>query len=320
MKRVATIVIGRNEGARLQACLASLPQNLGDVVYVDSGSTDGSVAFARSTGAHVVELDTDIPFTAARARNAGVDALSQAHTFVQFIDGDCALTSGWSAAACQFLDDHPQVAVVCGRRRERFPEASVYNQMCDHEWDTPIGQTKACGGDALMRLQAFEAVAGFNPSLIAGEEPELCVRLRAEGWQIWRLDVEMTLHDAAMTQFSQFWKRARRGGYAYAEGAAMHGRAPELHGVAGTRRALIWGLGLPLFILLSVLLFGFWALIFCLIYPVQVVRLALKEGGGRFAWARAALLTLGKFAEARGVLEFRTNQFRGRSGRLIEYK
>lgn len=318
--RIAIILIGRNEGARLIACLASIPRELGEVVYVDSGSTDGSIATAQEAGAQVVELDTSIPFTAARARNAGAAALTSPHDYLQFTDGDCALNTSWIETASTFLERNPEAAVVCGRRRERFPEASIYNAMCDVEWDTPIGQAKSCGGDAMMRAEAFEAVGGFNPGLIAGEEPELCVRLRAAGWQIWRLDTEMTLHDASMTRLGQYWKRSRRGGHAYAEGAAMHGAPPERHGVAGTRRAMIWGLGLPLIILLLWLLTGPWALLLLAIYPAQIARLALREGGGRFAWARAFLLTIGKFAEAQGVLEYYINRARRTGGRLIEYK
>jgi hypothetical protein len=171
--------------------------------------------------------------------------------YVQFIDGDCALQPGWIDTAKAFLDENPQAAVVHGRRRERYPEATVYNQLCDWEWDRPAGQAKSCGGDAMMRLAAFQAVGGYDPGLIAGEEPELCVRLRAAGWQIWCLDAEMTLHDAAMTRFGQYWKRAQRAGHAYAEGAAMHGAPPERHGVAGRNRALIWGAGLPVAILVA---------------------------------------------------------------------
>ncbi|MEO0654671.1 MAG: glycosyltransferase [Pseudomonadota bacterium] len=317
MTRVACVIIGRNEGERLVACLASVPQGLGDVVYVDSGSTDGSVAAAEAAGAQVVLLDTGAPFTAARARNAGVAALDGGHDYVQFIDGDCVLDPGWVPTAQGFLDAHPEVAVACGRRRERFPERSAYNRLCDFEWDTPVGQARVCGGDAMMRLSAFEAVGGFNPSLIAGEEPELCVRLRAAGWQVWRLEAEMTLHDAAITRFGQFWKRAQRSGHAFAEGAAMHGRPPERHGVVQMRRALLWGAGLPVLIVLIAVAFGPWALLLSLVYLVQVARLARRYGGTAEAWERSALLTVGKVAEAWGILSY---VLRGGRRTLIEYK
>jgi GT2 family glycosyltransferase len=321
---VAAVVIGRNEGARLLACLASLRDraDLGRIVYVDSGSTDGSVAAARAAGAEVVILDTAQPFTAARARNAGIARLAagEAPALVQFLDGDCTLDPGWLPLALAFLDGAPRVAVVCGRRRERHPEASVYNRLCDAEWDTPPGEAAACGGDALIRWQALEEVGGYNPGLIAGEEPEMCLRMRRKGWRIWRLDAEMTLHDAAMTRLGQFWKRMRRGGFAAAEGAAMYGRGPERHGVGTVRRALLWAVALPLALLAGILALGPAALWGLAAYPMQVARLALREGGGRPAWERALFLTLGKFAEAAGILSYHLRRLRGGPAELIEYK
>ncbi len=313
--RVAAILIGRNEGNRLIAALAAVPPDVSPVIYVDSGSTDGSVRAAQQAGAQVVELDMSRPFTAARARNAGFAALaSDPPDFVQFIDGDCALADGWVSTATAFLAENPSVAVACGRLRERFPEASLWNRLCDAEWDTPIGKTRACGGIAMMRSSAFANADGFNPNLIAGEEPELCVRLRAAGWEIWRLDAEMALHDAAMTRFGQWWKRMRRSGHAFAEGAALHGRPPERHFVTETRRALIWGLALPLAALIGAA-FNPLALLVLLAYPLQVLRLAPRVGA-----VRAAFLTLGKIPEAIGVAEYWLRRRLGRRSRLIEYK
>lgn len=320
--KVSAVVIGRNEGARLVACLESLA-DLERVVYVDSGSNDGSVEMARARGVEVVTLDMNQPFTAARARNAGLEQLRTEGTppeFVQLVDGDCEVRDGWLDTALAFLQNTPRAAVACGRRRERFPKASVYNAQCDREWDTPVGEAKACGGDALMRMAALDQVGGYDPTLIAGEEPEMCVRLRAEGWQIYRLDAEMTWHDAAMMRFGQFWKRARRAGHAYAEGAHLHGRPPEGHYVAESKRALLWGLWLPLLILVSILVFGPIGSALLAIYPLQAARLARRKGATRAAWEEAVLLTLSKFAEARGVLEFHIRRVTGRRSGLIEYK
>ncbi len=312
---IAVIIIGRNEGDRLLRCLASVPAFVAQIVYVDSGSTDGSVAAARMAGATVVCLDATAPFTAARARNAGFAALEgDAADLVQFVDGDCEIQSGWIAAARAFLDRTPEAAVVCGRRRERFREASIYNRLCDVEWDTPTGQALACGGDAMMRAAVFDQMGGFDPALIAGEEPELCLRLRKAGWQVWRIDHEMTLHDAAMTRFGQWWKRARRAGHASAEGAALHGRTPERHGVAATRRALSWGMVLPLAALSGASVTP-WALLVLLAYPAQIARLAR-----RMPLTEAFFLTLGKFPEALGALEYGWRRITARKRTLIEYK
>jgi GT2 family glycosyltransferase len=321
---IGVVVIGRNEGLRLERCLASLEGVADKVVYVDSGSVDGSVHRARQRGVEVLALDMTQPFTAARARNEGFARLQRvlpAMRYVQFVDGDCEVAAAWLPRAYAFLQSQPMVAVVCGRRRERFPQRSVYNLLCDLEWDTPVGEARACGGDALMRADAFAAVSGYRASLIAGEEPELCVRLRAAGWKIWRLAEEMTLHDAAMTRFGQWWQRSLRAGYAFAEGALLHGAAPERHWLRESRRAWFWGLGVPLAIVALSAVLGGWGLWLLLIYPLQVARLARRGSRStRENWLQAIFLVLGKFPEMLGQVKFLLNRFGAGKTVLIEYK
>ena len=321
---VGLVAIGRNEGERLRKCLMSVVGQVGKVVYVDSGSTDGSVAMARSFGVEVVALDMALPFTAARARNEGRRRLREVAPglrYVQFVDGDCEVVPGWLDKAEQFLAQHAAVAAVCGRRRERFPERSVYNLLCDIEWDTPVAEARSCGGDVMMRTDVLQQVGGYRDDLIAGEEPELCVRLRAAGWKVWRLGEEMTLHDAALLRFGQWWQRIKRGGYAFAQGAHLHGALPERHGVKQSRSAWVWGLGIPVLTASLTLCLGVWGLTLLLIYPVQVVRLAMR--GTRSArenrW-HAFFLVLGKFPEVMGQMSFLYNRLAGKTARLIEYK
>lgn len=312
---VDAVVIGRNEGARLALCLDSLRPQVRRLVYVDSGSIDDSVVTARARGAEVVALDMSVAFTAARARNAGLGVLAaDPPDFVQFVDGDCEVRPDWVATALRAMADHPRAVVVCGRRRERYPDATIYNRLCDAEWDTPVGEALACGGDALMRYAAVAAVGGYDPTLIAGEEPDLCLRLRRAGGQVWRIDAEMTRHDAAMTRFSQWWQRARRAGHAFAEGAWRHGRAPERHWVRETRRALIWGVGVPFAALLTAMLHPA-GLLLLLAWPLQMARLAPRMG-----WRAAFFTVLGKLPEAQGALGFYLGRLRGRQRGLIEYK
>ena len=335
MNDLGIVAIGRNEGDRLRGCLLSLEGAEVAAVYVDSGSDDGSVDLARSMGVEVVELDMARPFSAARARNAGFDRLREIAPGVKsvmFLDGDCEVDGGWLDRARLELEARPDAAVVCGRRREKFPEASVYNRLADLEWDTPIGEATACGGDSVMRAEAFEAVGGFNLTAAAGEEPELCQRLRKAGWSIWRVDAEMTRHDLAMTRFRQWWRRQYRSGY---NGLDILTRFPGDDHLFSQdlNRSRAWGLGFPLAVLIvgivatlaggpligaasvSVLLLGL---------LLQMLRLAFKirkkVDGPRTALAYGVLTMVAKWANLAGQIDYRRDRRRGQMARLIEYK
>jgi glycosyltransferase involved in cell wall biosynthesis len=319
------VVIGRNEGDRLKRCLESVQGLPNGVIYVDSGSTDDSIAIAQARKATVVELDLHTPFTAARARNEGFQKLIQtqpALDYVFFVDGDCEVIPGWLEKAQQFLDQHGDVAVVSGLRRERFPEKSIYNLLIDIEWrEYPFGDVKICGGDALMRVNALQQVKGYRAELICGEEPEMCVRLREAGWRIWRLNEPMALHDAAMYRFGQWWTRGVRGGYGFALGASLHGGSPGRHSVFESSRAWIWALGIPLATVILGIAWSWWSLLLLALYPLQVVRLAHHcKQTGRENWWRGAALVLGKFAEVVGQTKFFMDRIRGARSGLIEYK
>lgn len=327
MNRVGLVAIGRNEGERLRQCLTSAIAQVSYVLYVDSGSTDHSLDIAQSLGVKVVSLDLSIPFTAARARNAGFEQLIRLAPnldYIQFIDGDCELVEGWIEQGLRMLDGQPSLAVVCGRRRERYPDESIYNRLCDLEWNTPIGEATACGGDALIRVLAFNQVNGFNPTLIAGEEPELCVRLRQKGWKIFRIDADMTIHDAQMHNIGQWWRRFQRAGHAYAEGAWLHGQLPERHWVKESYSIWIWGLAIP-FVSLSLLYYtqGLSLLLFIL-YPLCVYKVYRHEQQHRFNRRDASLYAiscvLGKFPGTQGQLMFHWNRLTGRSKQIIEYR
>ncbi|WP_226876583.1 glycosyltransferase family A protein [Microbulbifer hainanensis] len=321
------VVIGRNEGLRLQRCLESLSTQIQPVVYVDSGSSDDSVEQAQKRGCHVLNLDTAKPFTAGRARNEGLSHLLRSYPkleYVQFVDGDCELQAGWLTAARTYLVEHPRCAIVCGRRRERYPKWSVYNRLCDMEWDTPIGDAASCGGDFLARVTALRNVAGFDPKVIAGEEPEMCFRLRRMNWAIARIEAEMTLHDAAMARFSQFWQRARRSGHAYVQLAVMHCGEPGRFQQREVASILFWTLVPPLGALLAGTLAAPAALLPLCAYPLLWVKILCGRLRAGSAMASAAIyatfIPIGKFAQCVGVTDFLRRKVAQQQFQIIEYK
>lgn len=327
---IGFVVIGRNEGDRLIRGLKSvqvqLPANL-PVVYVDSGSTDGSLAAAEQLGVLGLPLDMTIPFTMARGRNEGWQYLVNRYpqlTYIQFMDGDCELIEGWLEKAAAAMEGNPQLAAVCGRRRERFPEASPYNQLAEMEWNTPVGIADACGGDALIRVEALKAVNGYRPDLICGEEPEMCIRMRKLGWKIERIDADMTRHDAAMHQFGQWWKRSIRGGWAVAEGQALHGQPPESYMVREFKSGWLWGAIVPGLAIalapftwsLSLLMFLGYGLLGWRIYQARLSQGDTPKATRLYAF----YCTLSKFPQALGQWNYLWTHWRGKQAQLIEYK
>lgn len=327
MTDVGVVVVGRNEGDRLGPCLQSLLACTQTLVYVDSGSQDDSVAQAESLGVLVWQLDPARPFSAARARNEGFGQLLRQYPelqFVQFVDGDCQVDSAWLARGCDFLTARPEVTVVCGRITERHPEASPYNRMCALEWDQPAGEVRASGGNLMMRVAAFRDLGGFRDDVMAAEDDELCLRVRHAGGRIHLLDAPMVVHDADLLRFSQWWRRARRCGQAYAQGFALHGQPPENHFRRETRSLIVWAALWPAFtVLLAACTHGA-GLLLLAAYPALALRI-VRRGLGRnwplrHAISYAFFTLLAKWPGFIGLLAFHVRRWRGQRPALIEHK
>ena len=323
MSTVGAVVIGRNEGARLKRCLNSLLPQVSHVVYVDSGSQDDSVAFAQSVGAIVVQLDTATPFTAARARNEGFEALMELadFEFVQFIDGDCGVTAGWIAKASAHLQNDPSLGLVTGWRSEIYPDNSIYNALCDVEWHRPAGMIKACGGDMMVRAAAFDDAGGFDPTVIAAEDDEFCQRLALVNWKLERIPESMSEHDANMLHFSEWWKRAERSGHGFAQVGDLHKGYFSLE----RKRVLVFGGVLPLLALFGLFFSWFLLLMVVTAYAASFGRtiLGLKENGimeRPLLYQLAGLLSLSKIPNMIGMIRYYWRKHMGRDMRLIEYK
>jgi len=344
-ENIGVVVIGRNEGERLKRCLASiLAQYRGPVVYVDSGSSDGSVKHAESVGVEVVDLDMTQPFTMARGRNAGLNYLIEQYPaceFVQFFDGDCEVAAGWIDLGLRFLSQHPEYAGVCGNRNERYPEATLYNQLIAMEWQGVEGEVDACGGDAVYRVESFRQAGQFNEAMIAGEEADLCLRMRRKGWQLMRLDSPMTIHDANMQRFAQWWCRSVRCGHAYAQGYDLH-RLDSLNGKPHYRQkallsTLAYGVVFPTLMILLVVMLASLPLsetgqLFLLLAELLVISFYVRIGqralrskpdprnSAKQRVLYALFIVLGKLPEAQGVLKYWLNRIRGKASKIIEYR
>ncbi len=304
---VSFVAIGRNEGERLISCLRSICKASEQVVYVDSGSSDGSVAAARELGAKAVALTEGQAFTAARARNAGFKRAMECWPetdFVMFIDGDCELIDGFIERATDLMRRRPEVGIVTGRCRERKRDASVYNLVCDMEWDGPVGDVDACGGIFMTRVSTFQSAGGFRPFVLAAEDDDYCIRVRNSGFFVHRLRSDMCWHDADMNNFGQWWRRAKRAGHAYAQLGELHNGYFQ----AERMRAWFWGAILPLSAIAFTPLTRGLSLLLLLLFPLSFVRTAwnLVKGGAaaRDAAVHSAFLTISKFPNLLGILNY----------------
>jgi glycosyltransferase involved in cell wall biosynthesis len=330
MPDLSVVIIGRNEGERLIRCLNSL-QVITDAVgtvetiYVDSASQDGSPDAARALGANVLAVQPERP-CAAIGRNAGWRVARA--PFVLFLDGDTELQPGFVEAALEALRN-PSVAVIWGHRRESHPERSIYNRVLDLDWIYPPGPSDFCGGDAVMRRQVLEDVGGFAENLIAGEEPELCQRMRAKGYVIEHIDHPMTLHDLAMTRWSAYWRRAVRAGYAYADVSERlkHAEFPLWHDDAKRNwiQTSIYVVLLLLAFAVSAVAGSIWPLLVAL---AVLLALALRSAY-KARWKTrdpGTLFLFGVHCHLQqipitvGQIKYWWDRCRGRHGLLIEYK
>lgn len=322
-------MIGRNEGTRLREGLRAIQRECPGAVitYVDSGSEDDSAEIARSLGVIVVELDLAIPFTAARARNAGFRRLLEMVPelqLVQFLDGDCELAPEWIAYGSRWLEEHASVAIVSGRRREKNPDDSIYNALIDIEWDTPVGEANMVLGDMMVRVAAFQEVSGFSEDIISAEDDDLCLRIRAAGHHIWRLDAPMSFHEANLTSLAQWFRRAKRCGHGYANIYHLHRSGLQGPFIRELLLAAFWGGALPLILLLTIVLHPLWSIWIPGVWLASLSRTVLRRlrrgDSFRVALCYGILIYSSKGFEFSGALHYWKNHLLSRSHRLIEYK
>jgi glycosyltransferase involved in cell wall biosynthesis len=322
MNDIGFVAIGRNEGERLISSLSALLTWGSRVIYVDSGSTDGSQHRARALGLRVIELDASSPYTASRGRQAGVEAIRQLFPevkFIQFVDGDCVLHPGWPEVATRYLLENARVGAVCGILREERESHSFYSRMIQVDWDLPTGEIPVFGGIVMIRLAALDQVGGWRPELAAGEEPDLSFRLSDACWTLVGLPVEMAVHDIEMTSFRQYWRRFIRSGYAYAAVGCLNVRGAGRRWVFLTIKNLVYGALFPLAAALSLIWFRPIAAAVAAFYGLLAVKMVyqrLRRGDPlATAFPYALLTVISKGALAWGALRYFAARWMSRPGR-----
>jgi GT2 family glycosyltransferase len=326
---IGLVVIGRNEGQRLFLSLQSMQSSHCPIVYVDSGSSDNSVEIARPLVSCLHQLDPAKPFSAARARNEGFEQLTNLFPdlqYIQFVDGDCVICDGWLEAAQTAMQQDTKRAAIIGHLQELNPGASVYNRMCAMEWRSPAGDLTnfgALGGISMIRADVFKQLGGFKANVIAGEDSEFGVRLSLAGYKVTKIDHFMAIHDANMTTFQQWWKRAVRGGHAIGQRADLNGNTLAKDCIKERKSTLVWGVLLPILALFLLIIAGRWSLLVLFAYlflAIKVYFYRRNQGENyRDAFTYAQFMPFVKIANGLGLLKFYVNKFK-HSYEIIEYK
>lgn len=192
---ISVIVIGRNEGARLDACLSSAQRALRmlsyELIYVDSRSTDDSVAIARARGARCFVLEEE-DTTAGLGRYAGTRA---AHgEYLLFLDGDMQLQPGFVEQAMMRMAAGGCDG-VCGIREDRYMKGGTVVSVRENYFGCTQERTAPeFGGAIFLSAEALNRCGGWSTDTVACEEAELHARLLAAGCTIIELPVPMIIH------------------------------------------------------------------------------------------------------------------------------
>lgn len=202
-ERVGVVVITRERRDEAVACLdrlATLPE-LPQVVLVDNGSSDGTVAAANRAHPEVdvVALDRNL---GAAGRNVGAARLDT--PYVAFCDDDTWWEPGALRLAADALDAHARLAVV--QARIVVEPGGADDPVVAELRDSPVPAPSWLPGPALgsflagasvVRRSAFTACGGFSERLLfAGEEELLAVDLLVAGWELCYLE-DLVVHHRA---------------------------------------------------------------------------------------------------------------------------
>ena len=196
---ISAIVIGRNEGERLDACLASITDALGplhhEVIYVDSRSGDDSLSIARERGARCFLLE-DSETTAGLGRYVG--AKEARGEYLLFLDGDMRLCPGFVQQAMLAMATRGYDGVTGQREDVYLRDGEVVSRTPNYFGCTSERIAPEFGGALFIRADALRRCGGWSPDTIACEEAELHARLLDAACRIGELPVPMIVHTDAV--------------------------------------------------------------------------------------------------------------------------
>lgn len=267
---LSIVVIGRNEAERIGKCLESIQNEIttfpsAELIFVDAGSTDDSVAIAARLGIKALEID---PANAASARNAGLARCTG--KYVQFLDGDMILSPGWLQFALERLEVC-EFDAVAGKIVEETKNASIYSRVFGLDWNHKSGPVETLGGASLWRRQVIQRLGGFDEALDVGEDPDLSLRARALGHQLMQLDVTMVGHSLGLRTLGDWVCRGKSVGRSTALVFKRHSQA------RGARRRIFAAFAAPFAGIFIVVAFILWQNTIVIALPLLVTVMMVRR-------------------------------------------
>jgi N-acetylglucosaminyl-diphospho-decaprenol L-rhamnosyltransferase len=201
---VSVIVVNYNGARWLPGCLDAIAAQAGapsfETLVVDNGSTDDSIALARTSypTAQLVETGTNLGFTGGN--NAGARVATG--EWLAFLNNDTIVEPAWLAHLWDAALAHPDCALITSRI-VFLHDPSTIDSAGDgylragaafkHGHGAPADAFAssrevfgACGGAFMIRRAAFEALGGFDERFFAVyEDVDLSYRARLRGLRVW---------------------------------------------------------------------------------------------------------------------------------------
>ncbi|MFH1402659.1 MAG: glycosyltransferase [Candidatus Altiarchaeota archaeon] len=181
--RLSVVIPTLNEEAYIGKCIKSIrtqTRQADEVIVVDSGSSDDTVAIARGMGAIVVEGRRSIPFN----RQRGVEVA--AGDVVVTTDADCIHSRDWLERIERHFVD-AGVVFVTGITEPMPGESSVMDRACYFIGNSVMnvlhwfGEEWSRGSNSAYRRSVMLEAGGYDTRLLAREDSDLSKRMSGRG-------------------------------------------------------------------------------------------------------------------------------------------
>lgn len=194
--KVSIVIIGRNEEKTVGKCLTAAigaAEQIGgaEIIFVDSASTDNTVAVVQSYGIRVLSLKPDWVLTPSAGRFIG--SHYSTGDFILFVDADTLVYRDFLPKAIEHFRRNPTIGGINGRLDDTDEQGEIFENV-EERYDEITEVKWLRGPCCFYRREALRCAGSFNPHLAVEEEAELGLRLIKHGWKLRLIPVPMACH------------------------------------------------------------------------------------------------------------------------------